>query len=77
MESERRNEKMKQTIKMSRAVGQLEKMFNSINQDFFDGTLPVPIITIQSKPGTWGHMSRANVNILCGDCIVKMIKEEK
>lgn len=43
---------MKQTIKMSRAVGQLEKMFNSINTDFFDGALPVPIITIQSKPGT-------------------------
>lgn len=52
---------MKQTVKMSRAVGQLEKMFFHINQDFFDGVLPTPIITIQSKPGTWGHMSRAKV----------------
>lgn len=52
---------MKQTVKMSRAVGQLEKMFSHINQDLFDGVLPVPIITIQSKPGTWGHMSRSRV----------------
>ena len=52
---------MKQTIKMSRAVGQIEKMFSNINQDFFDGMLPTPIITIQSKPGTYGHMSRAKV----------------
>lgn len=52
---------MKQTVKMSRAVGQLEKMFSHINMDFFDGSLPVPIITIQSKPGTWGHISTSRV----------------
>lgn len=40
---------------MSRAVGQLEKMYNILNLDKFNGELPTPIITVQSKPGTWGH----------------------
>lgn len=30
---------MKQTTKMSRAVGQLEKIYFHLNEDFFDGTL--------------------------------------
>lgn len=52
---------MKQTTKMSRAVGQLERMYNALNLDKFNGALPTPIITVQSKPGTWGHCSRARV----------------
>ena len=52
---------MKQSTKMSRAVSQLEHMYNSLNQDFFGGELPSVIITVQSKPGTMGHSSRAKV----------------
>lgn len=52
---------MKETTKMSRAVGQLEKMYNTINTDLFNGELPTPIITVQSKPGTYGHCSNAKV----------------
>ena len=52
---------MKQTTKMSRAVSQLEHIYNTLNTDFFDGELPVPIITVQSKPGTMGHCSVAKV----------------
>lgn len=52
---------MKQTTKMSRAVGQLEKIYNCLNVDFFEGALPTPIITVQSKPGTMGHCSVAKV----------------
>lgn len=52
---------MKQTTKMSRAVGQLEKIYYHLNADFFDGTLPVPIITVQSKPGTYGHCTTSKV----------------
>lgn len=52
---------MKETTKMSRAVSQLEHMYNALNTDKFDGVLPMPIITVQSKPGTWGHCSRARV----------------
>ena len=56
-----RNETMKQTTKMSRAVSQLEHIFNTLNTDFFDGMLPVPIITVQSQPGTMGHTSVAKI----------------
>ena len=52
---------MKQTTKMSRAVGQLEKIYFHLNQDFFEGALPTPIITVQSKPGTYGHCSKFKV----------------
>lgn len=52
---------MKQTTKMSRAVGQLEKIYFHLNEDFFEGLLPIPIITVQSKPGTYGHCSTSKV----------------
>lgn len=52
---------MKQTTKMSRAVGQLEKMFNTLNTDFYGGALPCPIITVQSSPRAWGHCTRAKI----------------
>lgn len=52
---------MKETTKMSRAVGQLEKIYNTLNTDLFGGALPVPIITVQSKPGTYGHCTTSKV----------------
>lgn len=52
---------MKETTKMSRAVGQLEKMYNIMNGDFYDGKLPTPIITVQSKPGTCGSATTKEV----------------
>ena len=36
---------MKQTVKTSRAAGQLEKMFRALSTRFFDGKLPEPIKT--------------------------------
>ena len=54
---------MKETTKMSRAVGQLEKIYNALNADLFNGTLPVPIITVQSKPGTYGHCTTSKVKL--------------
>lgn len=48
---------MKETTKMSRAVGQLEKMYNTLNADLFGDELPMPIITVQSKPGTKADLS--------------------
>ena len=52
---------MKQTTKMSRAVSQLEHIYNSLNADFFAGELPTPIITVQSRPGTMGHCSVSKI----------------
>ncbi len=52
---------MKQTTKMSRAVSQLEHIYNALNTDFFQNELPIPIITVQSKPGTYGHCTTSKV----------------
>ncbi len=46
---------MKEIVKTSRLAGQLEKLFNKLNTDFFDGELTQPIITIQSTPRAYGH----------------------
>ena len=51
----------KVTDKMSRAVSQLEHIYNVLNVDFFESALPTPIITVQSKPGTYGHCTTTKV----------------
>ena len=48
---------MKQTVKTSRAAGYLEKMFRALNSDSFSGEIEEPIITIQSTPGAYGHVT--------------------
>lgn len=49
---------MKQTTRMSRTTGMLEKMFRALNADFFTGEeVQEPVITVQSRPGTYGHVS--------------------
>lgn len=50
---------MKETVKTSRTAGYLEKIFRALNQDFFDGELEEPIITIQSTPRAYGHVTVA------------------
>ena len=52
---------MKKADKMSRAVSQLEHIYNALNTDFFGGALLTPVITVQSKPGTCGHFTPAKV----------------
>ena len=48
---------MKEIVKTSRLAGQLEKLFRMMNNDFFNGQLEMPIITIQSTPRAYGHYS--------------------
>lgn len=50
---------MKPTTKTSRSAGYLEKMFRTINWDSFGGVLEEPIITIQTTPGAYGHVTVA------------------
>ena len=50
---------MKETIKTSRTAGYLEKIFRALNQDYFDGELEEAIITIQSTPRAYGHVTVA------------------
>lgn len=52
---------MKETTKMSRAIAQLEGMYRELNHDFWGDALPLPIITVQSKPGSWGHATTHKV----------------
>lgn len=52
---------MKRTIKTSRSVGYLEKIFRQLNADSFHGELEEPIITIQTTPGAYGHVTVSKV----------------
>lgn len=51
---------MKEIVKTSRLAGQLEKLFNLINTDWFNGELETPVITIQSTPRAYGHYTAFN-----------------
>ena len=48
---------MKIQNKSSRVLCSLERAFRLLNEDFFDGQLEMPIITIQSTPRAYGHYS--------------------
>lgn len=48
---------MKQTIKTSRTAGYLEKLFRTLNTRYFGGTIEEPVITIQSTPRAYGHVT--------------------
>lgn len=50
---------MKETVKTSRTAGYLEKIFRALNSDWFNGELEEPIITIQSTPRAYGHVTVA------------------
>lgn len=52
---------MKDTIKTSRTAGYLEKIFRAINADWFGGELEEPIITIQSTPRAYGHVTISKI----------------
>ena len=46
---------MKELTKYSRLAGYLEKLYDKLNSDFFDGKLERPVITIQSSSRSYGH----------------------
>lgn len=52
---------MKQATKMSRAISIIEKIYNSTNEDFWQGQLPPVIVTCQSSPGSFGHSTVSRV----------------
>lgn len=52
---------MKETVKTSRTAGYLEKIFRALNADWFAGELEEPIITIQSTPRAYGHVTVGKV----------------
>lgn len=48
---------MKETVKTSRTAGYLEKIFRALNARYFDNELEEPIITIQSTPKAYAHVT--------------------
>lgn len=52
---------MKEMTKTSRTVGYLEKMYRQLNIDKFGGELEEPVITIQSTPRSYGHVTCGKV----------------
>ena len=48
---------MKELSSYNRAAGYLNKVFDLLNQEFFENTLSRPTITIQSTPKAYGHFS--------------------
>ena len=48
---------MKELTSYNRVAGYLNKIFDLLNEEFFEGTLSRPTITIQSTPRAYGHFS--------------------
>ena len=48
---------MKELTSYNRVAGYLNKIFDLLNEEFFESTLTRPTITIQSTPKAYGHFS--------------------
>ena len=48
---------MKELTSYNRVAGYLNKVFDLLNKEFFEGELSRPTITIQSTPRAYGHFS--------------------
>ena len=48
---------MKNTVKTSRTSGYLEKIFRVLNEHYFNNELEEAVITIQSTPRAYGHVT--------------------
>lgn len=52
---------MKQLTEYTRVSGYLNKIFGFLNEEYFENTLAKPVITIQSTPRAYGHVSVSKV----------------
>ena len=52
---------MKQLTEYNRVSGYLNKIFALLNETYFENSLSKPVITIQSTPRAYGHVSVAKV----------------
>lgn len=50
----------KQITSMTRLTGQLERMFKSLNESFYDGQLDMPIITVTPTARAYAHYTPWN-----------------
>lgn len=59
--NKKKEETMKDLIKNSRVCGYLEKIYRELNNDMFGGELEEPIITVQSTPKAYGHVTCSKI----------------
>lgn len=52
---------MKQLTNYQRVTNYLAKVFKLINAEYFDNSLEIPTITVQSKAGSYGHVTVSKV----------------
>lgn len=52
---------MKQMNNYQRVANYLVKIFKAVNEEYFNNTLEIPTITIQSTVGAYGHISTSKV----------------
>lgn len=52
---------MKQLTNYQRVSGYLVKVFKAINEEYFQNSLEIPTITIQSTAGAYGHVTTGKV----------------
>ena len=52
---------MKQLTNYQRVTNYLVKVFRAINEEYFDSTLEMPTITVQSTVGAYGHITTSKV----------------
>ena len=48
---------MKKLTSYNRAAGYLNRIFDLLNEEYFENELTRPVITIQSTPKAYGHFS--------------------
>lgn len=60
--SEPKDEKLAaDPMKLSEVVGKLEGLFDTLNELYYEGALPKPVITVQSTPKFYGHCSMKQI----------------
>ena len=52
---------MKELTSYNRVAGYLNKIFDLLNEEYFESALTKPVITIQNTPKCYGHVSVAEV----------------
>ena len=57
----------KEIVKMSRLTGSLETLFRKLNHSFFEDKLEMPVITVQSTPRAYGHVSVESIWTVHGE----------
>lgn len=58
---------MKQTTKMSRLVGEIEKAFRILNAELFDNQLPTPVFTVIPTPRAYAHFVKYPIWDVAGE----------